>query len=238
MIWIDYMAKITMDKWYYYKDFVNDWNGFQHENEYNRNNDEKHGNLNMHRNRKITSGMFHRLLRILPPHVVDMNNKHTNNNRNRDERLLNLVLGTGKINEIDPTNKTSALFYAIIQLDYDLINRLCNNGAKTSKDEWQKLGEYIIQLVKDNKYDTLQKIIKLIKERKEIEIDLTYHDIDGKTAIMYSAINGNEKICELLINCNLSADILHVDQDGNTAADLAKMHNHKRIEEFLRSQFL
>ena len=236
-------GKDNNDKEYYYKDFVNDWNGFQDENEYNKSaqfgqNDKNGYHLNRNKKRKVTLGMFHKLLQILPPHIVDMNNRNTNNNRNRDERLLNLVLGTGKINEIDPSNKTSALFYAIIQMDYDLINRLCDSGAKTSKDEWQKLGEYIIQLVKDNNIETLEKLIKLIKDRKEIECDLTYHDIDNKTAIMYGAINGNLNICKLLLNCGLGADILHVDQDGNTAADLAKMNNHKEVEDFLRNQFL
>lgn len=231
-------GKDNNDKYYYYKDFVDDWNGFQDENDYNKNingDDLNYRNMN---NNGITLGMFHRLLRILPPHIVDMNNKHTNNNRKRDERLLNLVLGSGKINDIDPTNKTSALFYAIIQMDYDLINRLCDNGAKTSKDEWQKLGEYIIQLVKDNNINALQTLIQLIKDRNEIECDLTYHDIDGKTAIMYAAINGNQQICEILLNCGLGADILHVDQDGNTAADLANIHKHQHVEDYLRNQFL
>eukprot|EP00484_Ammonia_sp_Unknown_P030255 CAMPEP_0197031704 /NCGR_PEP_ID=MMETSP1384-20130603/10626_1 /TAXON_ID=29189 /ORGANISM="Ammonia sp." /LENGTH=791 /DNA_ID=CAMNT_0042461271 /DNA_START=22 /DNA_END=2397 /DNA_ORIENTATION=+ len=220
---------------YYYLDFVNDWNGFDDENEYNA--------LKVHadQKKKFTLGMFHRLLRILPPHIVDMNNKHTKEdaaNRHRDERLLNLVLGFGNINEIDPSNKASALFYAIIQMDYDLINRLCKNGAKTSKDEWQKLGEYIIQLVKDNKMDALQALVDLIKQRKEIECDLTYADIDGKTAVMYAAMNGNEQICQLLLNCGLGADILHVDQEGNTAADIAEQYKHNHVAEYLRNQFL
>lgn len=219
------------DKFYYYRDFVKDWNGFQDENNYNSFRDHNH----------VTLGIFHRLLRILPPHIVDNNNKNTKteDNGDRDERLLSLVLGTGKINEIDPTNKTSALFYAIIQMDYDLINRLCDNGAVIgSKDEWQKIGEYIIQLTKDNNINALSALIKLIKDRKEIECDLTYHDVDGKTAVMYSAISGNLEICELLLNANLGADILHIDQDGNTAADLAMQHKHNHIEQYLRNQFL
>eukprot|EP01083_Nonionella_stella_P077203 210678_1 len=218
------------DKSYYYSDFVCDWNGFVDENNYN------HTVLLKQRGRL---GIFDGLLRILPPHIVDKNNKHTFEDRKVDERLLNLVLGTGTINEIDPNNKTSALFYAIIQNDYDLIDRLTAHGATiTSKDEWQRMGNYINQLAKDNNQNDLNVLLRLIKDKKEIECDLTYHDIDGRNAVMYAAMNGNLDICKLLLGCGLGADILHLDQDGNTAADLAKQYNHTHVEKYLKDQFL
>jgi len=213
---------------YYFRDFVNDWNAFEAENEYNnQNNDDG--------NQKFIFAMFDRLLQVSPPNIVA--------NGVRDERLLNLVLGAGDVNRFDANNQASVLSYAIVQNDFELVRRLCLNGAKTSKSEWSKLSQHLIELVKENNFDALSALLPIIQQqRDEIDCDLSYHDQDGKTAIMHAAMNGNLRILQMLIESNLEsdlgADVLHVDQDGKTAADLARAQGHNQVYQYLKDQRL
>ena len=213
---------------------MKDWNGFEEENRYNSRKLDHRENGDTPR-----LGMYHRLLRVLPPHIVDATNKHTKRDGVRDERLLSLVLGTGRVNEVDSGNQTSALLFAIIQREPSLIRRLCEHGAKTTKDEWQAIGKYVIGLVRDSNVEALRALIDLVKQHRDmIECDLTFADDHGRTAVMHSATIGNLEICELRVHCGLGADLLHVDQDEQTAADLAHQHGHKQVEDFLRNEFL
>lgn len=187
----------THGRYYYYSDFENDF----------------------------YQGMYAPLLEILPPQLITDDDLQSVGN----VRLLNLVLGTGCINELDPITHCSALYKAIVKLDFQLINRLCDRGARTVAEDWQKLGNYLIQLVKNcnateitfeenvdidvNKFtvestlentdDTTVKIfsqfINLARRRTEIEIDLNFHDSEGRTALMYAAMNGNFHICSYVL---------------------------------------
>src|SRR4051812_19115272 len=89
-------------------------------------------------------GFFAPLFRLLPPQIV------TSEPNERNDRLLNIMLGAGRVNEVDPVTKESALYHAIVALDHDLINRLCDRGAHTTSEDWLKIGDLIIDLTKKN----------------------------------------------------------------------------------------
>ena len=133
------------------------------------------------------------------------------------------------VNDIDPVTQTSALFLAIDQLDHELIDKLCDKGAHTSSNDWQKLGELLIDLAKENNFIKMSSIVNLARRRPEIELDLDYRNHEGRTVLHYAAWNGNKEMVELVLTCGLGCDIMAMDNDGNNAADIAKQRQHKEV---------
>ncbi|ETO31160.1 hypothetical protein RFI_05959 [Reticulomyxa filosa] len=142
------------------------------------------------------------------------------------------------VNDVDPVTGTSALFEAIEILDHDLIDRLCDKGARTNNNDWQKLGEMLIDLTKRQQYEKISALVNLARRRPEIELDLDYRDKEmGRTVLHYTATVGRKDIAELYVQSSLNCDILAIDNEGLNAADIAKRHGHAEVEEYLRNQF-
>jgi len=176
-------------------------------------------------------GFFAPLFQLLPPQIVKAElNEHI-------DRILNIMLGAGRINEIDPVTKESALYHAIVALDHPLINRLCDRGAHTTSEDWVKIGTFVINLTRANQYEQLFQVLNLSKQRREIEIDLQFKDEKGRTCLHWAAFNGRKDVCDFILQTGLKVDIMDVDHDGMTAADLAKSSQHYDLEQHLREQF-